>query len=164
MVSLPMKIFDWIEYESYQVSDLYFTNQFYQISGCQVINELNHFELINCNIYLKWNQLIVDIVEVSATKMANICIKSFYLVLLFVVCIKFNHVASQTENPNFNFVDLAQIKDQIVQLISNNLFNTTEFLDGFTLDEITEILKCFKELNVVREALVKRELWAMKSK
>ena len=96
--------------------------------------------------------------------MAKLRINSFYLVLLFIFCIKFNHVTSQTEKANFNLSDFVQIKDQIIQLILNNGFNTTELLDGFTLHGVTEILSCFKELNVVREALMKRELWAMKSK
>lgn len=128
------------------------TIQLYQINYYHVIFGIG----INCNVNRK-----IGLVEcanhqsVLLKKMAKIRIKLFYL-LFFVICIKIKHAMAETNKTDNNFFDFEQMKRDIFLKSDFNNLDAYGFRIGY--------LKCFKELNDIRNGLMKYDKWAMKRK
>ncbi|XP_055304016.1 uncharacterized protein LOC129569308 [Sitodiplosis mosellana] len=91
-------------------------------------------------------------------KMAKVQIE-FSFLILFIISIKFNHAKLQTNESNLNFIEFEQMKSD---LFLKSDFDILNLPDGYSLNELTQLLKCFKELAAIQKGLKNHEEWAMK--
>lgn len=91
--------------------------------------------------------------------MAKVHIKlsNLILLVLFVLCLNCHNAKSQGNFDSFDFEEMKR------DLFSLNDFDISNLRNNISVDEIGKILKCSKELNTIRKALQKKELWALKS-